>query len=260
MKKLICIILSLNIIFLCASCNGLNSSDKSKNKNIGKEISENSYLTESGEKSQSNKNNGKSSESLDIGDKNKSEKINNTGSKTSESKKSNVTASVIPKKDKYKTDPIPSGKPKPTEPQDVSINDKKSYTCTLLIECKTILNNMDKLKKGKEGLVKNGIIFKTASVKFYENESVFDLLKRVCRENKIHMEFTNTPIYNSAYIEGINNLYEFDCGSGSGWMYSVNGWFPNYGCSRYMLKPGDKVEWHYTCDLGKDINGSEALG
>lgn len=35
--------------------------------------------------------------------------------------------------------------------------------------------------------------------------------------------------------------------------YSVNGWFPNYGCSRYQLKNGDVVEWCYTCDLGEDL-------
>ncbi len=69
------------------------------------------------------------------------------------------------------------------------------------------------------------------------------------------MEFEDTPIYNSAYIEGIANLYEFDCGELSGWMYKVNGWFPNYGCSRYQLKAGDKVEWVYTCDLGVDVRG-----
>ena len=57
------------------------------------------------------------------------------------------------------------------------------------------------------------------------------------------MEFEDTPMYNSAYIEGINNLYEFDCGELSGWMYKVNGWFPNYGCSRYQLKEGDTIEW-----------------
>ena len=56
-------------------------------------------------------------------------------------------------------------------------------------------------------------------------------------------------------IEGIANLYEFDCGELSGWMYKVNDWFPNYGCSRYELKDGDKVEWVYTCDLGKDVGG-----
>lgn len=33
-------------------------------------------------------------------------------------------------------------------------------------------------------------------------------------------------------------------------MYNVNGWYPNYGCSRYQVKDGDVVEWRYTCDLG----------
>ena len=90
-------------------------------------------------------------------------------------------------------------------------------------------------------------------ISFYKGESVFDLLKRVCRDNDIHLEYSNTPVYNSAYIEGINNLYEFDCGNLSGWVYGVNGWFPNYGCSRYQLAQGDVVEWRYTCDLGRDV-------
>ena len=65
---------------------------------------------------------------------------------------------------------------------------------------------------------------------------------------------------NSAYVEGINNLYEFDVGSLSGWMYSVNGWFPNYGCSRYALQNGDVVNWVYTCDLGYDVGGGYSTG
>lgn len=60
-------------------------------------------------------------------------------------------------------------------------------------------------------------------------------------------------MYNSAYIEGIGNLYEFDCGENSGWMYKVNDWFPNYGMSRYVLKNGDTVSLIYTCDGGFDI-------
>ena len=68
------------------------------------------------------------------------------------------------------------------------------------------------------------------------------------------MEFVNTPMYNSAYIEGIHNLYEFDCGQLSGWIYKVNGWSPNYGCSRYALKDGDVIEWVYTCNLGIDVD------
>lgn len=44
----------------------------------------------------------------------------------------------------------------------------------------------------------------------------FDVLQRVCKANKIHMESSFTPVYNSAYIEGIHNLYEFDVGKLSG--------------------------------------------
>jgi hypothetical protein len=105
----------------------------------------------------------------------------------------------------------------------------------------------------------DGVIFPATGVTAYEGESVFNVLQREMKRNKIHFEFMNTPIYNSAYIEGINNLYEFDVGELSGWMYKVNDWFPNYGCSRYQLKAGDVVEWVYTCDLGRDV-GEEWLG
>ena len=106
----------------------------------------------------------------------------------------------------------------------------------------------------------DGWILQPMTVTFYEGESVFNVLQRTCKQQKIHMEFSNTPIYNSAYIEGIGNLYEFDCGEVSGWMYKVNDWFPNYGCSRYQLQNGDVVEWEYTCELGKDIGGGYAAG
>lgn len=77
------------------------------------------------------------------------------------------------------------------------------------------------------------------------------------KHSGIPMEFSYTPLYRSAYIEGIGQFYEFDCGELSGWMYRVNGEFPNYGCSLYELKAGDKVEWVYTCDLGKDVGSTE---
>ena len=164
-------------------------------------------------------------------------------------------------KDKYHTDPVPEGKPQPVEPEDQEIEKDIVYTCTFSIECSTILNNLDMLETEKLEMVPfNGVILNEITVIFYEGESVFDVLQRVCKENKIHMEASWTPMYNSAYIEGIHNLYEFDCGALSGWMYRVNGWYPNYGCSRYQLQDGDVVEWRFTCDLGNDIGGGYAIG
>lgn len=130
-------------------------------------------------------------------------------------------------------------------------------TCTITIRCDTILDNMDNLTPGKNAYVpSNGCILATSTVQFVDGETVFDVLKRVCEYAGIQIEYSWTPMYNSYYIEGINNLYEFDCGSESGWMYKVNGWFPNYGCSAYTLKDGDVIVWCYTCNgLGADVGG-----
>ena len=162
--------------------------------------------------------------------------------------------------DRYGTGPVPEGKPDPVEPQEAGISDT-AHTCTLSVRCDTILDHLDWLDPEKLDLVpEDGVIFPAAEVTFYEGESVFNVLQREMKKAGIHMEFENTPLYNSTYIEGIHNLYEFDCGEQSGWMYRVNGWFPNYGCSRYQLQAGDGVEWVYTCDRGADVGGSNAVG
>lgn len=127
-------------------------------------------------------------------------------------------------------------------------------TCTISISCATILDNLDKLDPEKVELIpEDGWLLEEVQVSFIEGENVFDVLQRATLENKLHMEYMDTPLYDSAYIEGIGNLYEFDCGNESGWMYSVNDWFPNYGCSKYVLEDGDIIRWVYTCDLGRDV-------
>lgn len=158
------------------------------------------------------------------------------------------------KKDQYQTDPVPEGMPEPVEPDNAEVDTSSEEICYISISCSTILDNIENLKQGKESLVpSDGVILEETEVSFYEGESVFDVLQRVTQNNRIHMESSFTPMYNSAYIEGINNLYEFDCGKLSGWKYSVNGWYPNYGCSRYQVQAGDVIEWNYTCDNGRDL-------
>ena len=140
------------------------------------------------------------------------------------------------------------GTPKPTDGKE------KKY-CTINIRCDTILSNMKDLAKGKGRYVpSNGVILTTSQIEFYEGETVFDVLKRACSRADIQIEYSWTPLYGSYYIEGLNHLYEFDCGGQSGWMYKVNGWYPNYGCSVYKLKDGDVISWNYTCKgLGGDL-------
>jgi|LGVF01.2.fsa_nt_gb hypothetical protein len=160
--------------------------------------------------------------------------------------------------DGYSTqlDKIPDGQPGPSEPQGSMIDDSVTKYCTLSVRCDTIWwpEYYQYLNVEKEPLQpKDGTIFEKQTVAYHPGEMVFDVLYREMRNAGIHMEFVMTPGFNSNYIQGINNLYEHDCGEMSGWMYNVNGWYPNYGCSRYLIKEGDDINWNYTCDLGRDL-------
>lgn len=133
--------------------------------------------------------------------------------------------------------------------------EEDSLVCTIEIRCDTILENLDSLVEQKVSYVpENGIILEKTAVNFSEEETVFEVLQRVCKDAEIQLEYSWTPVYDSYYIEGIHHLYEFDCGSQSGWMYKVNGEFPNYGCSGYQVEQGDEIVWCYTCKgLGTDV-------
>lgn len=127
-------------------------------------------------------------------------------------------------------------------------------TCTVSISCAALLDRMDQLEEGVRELVpQDGVLLPPTAVEVEAGDSVFDLLRRVCREAGILMEYEETPGYGTAYVEGIGNLYEFDCGECSGWLYRVNGVSPNRGCSGVAAAPGDVVEWVYTCDMGRDV-------
>ena len=133
-------------------------------------------------------------------------------------------------------------------------NGDGKLTCTLEVRCDTLLGKLDQMTKEKAALVpENGILLETTQVEFSAGDAVFDVFRKLLREEKIHFEYVDASAYDSVYIEGIGNLYEYDCGPQSGWMYSVNGVHPGLGCSSYMLADGDVIVFHYTCDLGADL-------
>lgn len=133
--------------------------------------------------------------------------------------------------------------------------EEKNIAVSIEIRCDTLANDLSKLEDpALEAYVpSDGTILATTKVTVKKGSTVYDVLNRVCRNKGIHVEASYTPTYGSYYVEGINYLYEFDGGKLSGWMYKVNGSFPNYGSSEYTLKDGDKIVWVYTCDLGKDV-------
>lgn len=130
----------------------------------------------------------------------------------------------------------------------------QTYHCTMEIYCKTLLNeeNID-----NEAIIpyipEDGVLLAKTTIEFTEGENAFDIILRACRANDIQFEYREDSMYSGAYVEGIGYLYEFDGGPLSGWMYKVNGQFPNYGCKRYIVQDGDAIVWMYTCDLGRDV-------
>lgn len=133
-----------------------------------------------------------------------------------------------------------------------------SETVTISIRCDTILKNygeLDPALRSGEFVPPDGVILPPTKYVLRPGDTVFDILDRAVRYNKIQMEYQGADknSYGSVYVQGIHYLYEFSCGPLSGWMYRVDGEFPSYGCSKYALQNGQVIEWVYTCDLGQDV-------
>lgn len=116
---------------------------------------------------------------------------------------------------------------------------------TISIRCDTVKN------KNSAHIPENGIILDETEIGIESGETVYDVLCKATAQNGILFEVSGNG--KSVYVEGIGNLYEFDFGDLSGWMYYVNGKSPSVGCGDCILSAGDKIEWHYSCNLGKDI-------
>lgn len=126
----------------------------------------------------------------------------------------------------------------------------ETRTCTVTVTCADVLANPDAVDAELlELLPEDGFLLPETEVTFSEGENAFDALQRACEEAELHMEFVETPAYNSVYIQGIGNLYEQDAGEMSGWLYEVNDTSPEVGCNQYELQDGDAVVFTYICDM-----------
>ena len=232
--------------------------DKTQTKKENKENKKNEDTTDSS--SNSNENSSKSTKT----DATETKKPNNDEVEKTDnsSEKPKPSNNEKPKPGNSSEKPKPSNnekpkpgnsstKPKPENNQTITSPKPKNKTVTIAISCKTAINNGLNEKPGFSHLPSNGVILQNMKVEFNEGDTVFDILVKITRKKGIHMEYRGSG--SNTYIEGINNLYEFDGGSNSGWMYSVNGVYPNYGVGAYKVKSSDVIKFNYTCNLGADL-------
>ena len=199
--------------------------------------------------------------SSDAPEGNKSNKADQATPTTPDEEPANITTpdSGGKKNDGKKNDQKAEDSNTPTPTPDQKPDSKKD-TVTITIRCDTAVNNGMHLESKWAGIVPaSGVILPVTTVEIEEGDTVFDVLAFVCEKYKIHMSYRGGTS-SGCYVDGINNLYEFDGGRWSGWMYCVNDWYPNYGCGVYFVKAGEVIEWNYTCDLGCDLENGDPYG
>ncbi|MBE6850670.1 MAG: DUF4430 domain-containing protein [Ruminococcus sp.] len=125
-------------------------------------------------------------------------------------------------------------------------NESPQQSCgsvTFSIRCDTVA--------GRKNAPENGEILKETNIPISKGDTVFDVLTRASRSEEIRMEYSGST--KMPYVEGIGDLYEFDFGDLSGWVYHVNGESPSVGCGECAVSDGDVIEWLYSLDLGNDV-------
>jgi len=91
--------------------------------------------------------------------------------------------------------------------------------------------------------INGAVVLEETEMSCKAGDTALDVLKNATRGEKIHMEFSGTGA--AAYVKGIDNIYEFDMGPDSGWIYYVNGEKPGVGCGSYNVGEGDSIRWEY---------------
>lgn len=97
----------------------------------------------------------------------------------------------------------------------------------------------------------DGVLLADAVMPIAEGDTVYTVLTDAAQAYGLHLEASGAN--GLMYVHGIGNIYEFDFGDLSGWVFLVNGESSSVGCDQVLLRDGDRVAWHYTLALGKDI-------
>ena len=125
-------------------------------------------------------------------------------------------------------------------------------TVTFSVRCDAALEKTEEMSEELRGRIpEDGAIIPNRELGLPEGATAFDALITAAREEKIRMDYNGSTY--GVYISAIGFLREFDLGEMSGWMYRVNGEFPDCSAGAFTLGDGDVVEFVYSCDMGRDV-------
>lgn len=122
---------------------------------------------------------------------------------------------------------------------------EKTMPVKVTIECLSAVGCYGELSEAKRRVMpSDGIFVSDYEIMLEEDATCYEALLQVCDEFGLHIDHISLP--GTEYIKGLGNLYEFDLGAESGWLYSVNGEKPGTGANNVKLKNGDSMRWFYS--------------
>ncbi|MED1204323.1 DUF4430 domain-containing protein [Heyndrickxia acidicola] len=104
-----------------------------------------------------------------------------------------------------------------------------------------------------KGDSKTGTILTVSQADFKKGDTVLTMTLNLLKQKGIQYSVRGSGA--TAYVEGIDNLYEFDDGPTSGWNIYVNGKLLSESAGAMKLSKGDHIVWSYTADYQKDGQG-----
>ena len=115
---------------------------------------------------------------------------------------------------------------------------------TITIRCDTVADS------GEEYIPADGVILPLTTYSIAAGDTVFTILSEATAQHRIPLETNGSGT--SVYVEGLSNLYEFQFGNFSGWVYRHNGEVLSQSCGETLLADGDTIEWFYSLEMGKE--------
>jgi hypothetical protein len=98
-----------------------------------------------------------------------------------------------------------------------------------------------------------GTILSSSEVGIKKDDTVLSITISLLKQKGIQYSIRGSGA--TAYVEGIDNLYEFDDGPLSGWNVMLNGKLLSESAGAAKLTNGDHIVWSYTSDYKKDGQG-----
>ncbi|SES66214.1 protein of unknown function [Oceanobacillus limi] len=95
-----------------------------------------------------------------------------------------------------------------------------------------------------------GVVLPPTTVLYQDGDTALDATRRITKEKGIQISVRGSGA--TAYVEGIDNLYEFDEGPLSGWLIRVDGILIDRSAGVYPIEPNQTIEWTYTTNYLED--------